>query len=123
MKNRVILYLLLFCVSIFFINGCSSKLPPNEDISKAKISLMKAKESDADTLATDQFESAKNYFKQIQLYMDKKDFDKAKYMAQKAYIEAKLAYKKAENAKAKKDVDLLSGEVKTIKKDFATLSE
>jgi hypothetical protein len=117
---QFVLYLGLF----FSIFGCSSKIaPPLKDISNAKMALSNAKDVDAMTLAPKSFELAQKHYKDMKLFMDKKDYKRAGFCAQKAHIKAKLAYSKAKKVKVQKRVDKLSGEVNTIKKEFTTISE
>ncbi len=115
--------IIVFGLIVFFINGCAKKIPPLLEIQNAKIALAKAKEADAAKLSPDSFESAKKHFKEIKSYMDREKFEDAKYLAQKAMIEAKLSQSKAQNAKIQKEVDKLGGEVNIIKKEFTVISE
>ncbi len=123
MKNDIRYLLMLFGLMVFIISGCAKKVPPLLDIQNAKIALEKAKDADAPKLASDSFKLARKYYEDIKTHMDEKDFKKAKYSAQKALIEARLSQSRAENAKVQKQIDKLSGEVSTIKKEFATILE
>ncbi len=123
MKIKIVL--LIGSFGLFFsLNGCAAKMPPPlEDISNAKIALAQAQDADAASLATKSFELAQSHYKEVKAFMDKKAHKEAKYAAQKAIIEAKLAYSKAQKAKVQKKVDTLNAEVNTIKKEFTTISE
>ena len=118
MRNIVV-----FGLIVFFISGCAKKNPPLLEIQNAKIALVKAKEADASKLSSDSFDSAKKHYKEIKGYMDKEEFEDAKYSAQKALIEARLSQSRAKNAKVQKEIDKLNGEVNTIKKEFTVISE
>lgn len=123
MKIKIVLFMFSFGL-IFSLSGCAAKMPPPlEDISNAKIALAHAKDADAASLAPKSFELAQSHYKEVIFFMEKKAHKEAKYAAQKASIEAKLAYSKAEKAKVQKNVDTLNAEVNTIKKVFTTISE
>jgi len=123
MKNKIVLF--LHFLGIFFISyGCSAKMPPPlKDISSAKIALANAKDADAASLSPKTFMLAQKHYADVKLYMHNKEYLRAKYAAQKAFIEAKLATKKAEKAKVKKRVEVLNAEVNRIKKEFTSISE
>jgi hypothetical protein len=123
MKNKIVLLILSW--SLFFsVGGCSAKMPPPlKDISNAKMSLAKARDANAQVLAKKSFKLAVGHYKKIKVFMEKQKFKKAKYAAQKAQILANLAYAKAEKMKVKERVDMLNGEVNTIKKEFTTISQ
>lgn len=123
MGSRVKFVFVAFAPMVFFISGCAKKLPPLEDIQDAKIALVKAKDADALELANRSFELAKKHYEDIKVYMSENDYEKAKYSAQKAFIEAKLSQNIAQNAKIEKKIDKLSGEVSILKKEFTTISE
>jgi hypothetical protein len=114
--------IILLC-GLFF-SGCASKVPPPlKDISNAKIALSNASEAGAAKFAPKSFTMARRYYKQMRFYMDKKLYQQAKYAAQKAHIQAKLAYTKTQKQKVKKDVDTLATEVNSIQKEFTTISQ
>ncbi len=121
MKNRTIMSVSLL-VGFFFV-ACSSKNPPLQDISDAKMAILDAKSADAKTLAPKMFKNSVEKYKIMQEFMKKEKFVEAKYAAQKAYIQAKLANLLSKNAKTKKSVDDLKSEINIIKKDFATISK
>jgi hypothetical protein len=123
MKNKIVLFLVTITV-IFFFKGCASKVPPPlKDISNAKIALANAKEANAEKLAPKTFYKAQKFYKQIAVFMKNKAYKEAKYSAEKSYIQAKLAYKKAQNLKIQKKIDQLNGEVNRIKNEFTTISK
>ncbi len=121
MKNRTLL--LFFGTLAFLFLGCSSKNPPLQDISDAKMAILDAKSADAKTLAPKMFKNSVEKYQIMQEFMKKEKFVEAKYAAQKAYIQAKLANLLSKNAKTKKSVDDLKSEINIIKKDFATISK
>ncbi len=121
MKNSAVLSCI--AVGILMLGGCAAKKPPLEDISNAKIALLKAKDADAKRLSPKTFALAQEQFQQSKISMDNKAYEEARQAAQKAYITAKLAEKKAQNAKAQMEVDKLSSEVKTLQKEFMTIKE
>jgi len=123
MKIKIILFVLTLGL-IFSFSGCAAKMPPPlEDISNAKIALAHAQDAEAASLAPKSFDLAQKHYKDVKVYMDQKAHKEAKRSAQKASIEAILAYVKAQKAKVQKKVDTLNAEVNTINKDFTTISE
>ncbi len=123
MRSKIVLFVLFLGV-FFTFNGCSAKMPPPlKDISNAKIALANAKDADAASLAPKSFKLALRHYEEVKLFMDNKEYKRAKYAAQKAHIEAKLAGALAQKAKVQKRVDILNAEVNTIKKEFTPISE
>jgi hypothetical protein len=85
--------------------GCSQKMaPPLKDISNAKIALANASEAGAERFAPIAFNRAKEHFNNMRVYMDKQEYKKAKYEAQKAHVVARLAYTKTQKAKVEKNL-------------------
>ena len=123
MRIKIVQFVLPLAL-FFGLVGCAAKVPPPlKDISNAKIALAHAKDAQAQTLAPKSFKLAISHYEDMKLFMEKKEYKKAKYAAQKAHIEAKLAFVKAEKAQVQKRVDALNGEVNTLKKEFTTISQ
>ena len=111
MRVKIIQFILFYALFHSMI-GCSAKVaPPLKDITNAKMALANAKDADAQNLAPQSFKLAQKHYEDLKSFMDKKEYKKAKYSAQKAYIKAKLAHTKANKAKIKKRVDKLSADV------------
>ncbi|MCH9812485.1 MAG: DUF4398 domain-containing protein [Epsilonproteobacteria bacterium] len=121
MNDRVLHLFFVLIIAVLALNGCASKQPPLEDISNAKIALLKAKDAEAGVLSPNTFALAKKQFSVSKTHMDKEEYEEAKYAAQKAYMSAKLATQKAKNAKVQKQVDQLNDEVNSIKQEFTTI--
>lgn len=121
MENRI--FLLSLGTLMFVFLGCASKNPPLQDISDAKMAILDAKDAGAKTLAADMFKNAEQKYQNMQKLMQEEKYIDAKYAAQKAYIQAKLANTLSKNVKTQQEVDELMSEIRVIKKDFAILSK
>ena len=106
-----------------FAAGCASATPPVQDIKIAKMALLNATEAETDTEAKRYYAKAKAYLLQAQTMMKKKKYDEAKYFAQKATAEARVAKIKATNAVLLQKVDALDTELKKLKHEFVTIEE
>ncbi len=123
MKVKIVTTMLLLLTTIPFITGCSTKKPPAQDLSIAKMAVLEATGDTGSDEATHFLEKSKAELIKAQKLMKKKSYVKAQRMAQKATADARLAKIKAKNALLKKEVDKLDLELKRVKKDFVTIQE
>ncbi len=106
-----------------FAGGCASSTPPVQDMTNAKMALLNAQEAQENEAAKSYYERAKNYYDQAQKEMEKKEYDKARFLAQKAIADARVAKIKASNALLQKQADDLRLELKKMQKEFVTIQE
>ena len=112
---------LLFLIAI--LGGCASSLPPVQDLRTAKMALLNAQEAEDRTEAKSYYESAQKYLEKAQKKMQEKSYDEARFFAQKATADARVAKIKASNAILQQKVDALDLELKKLKHEFVTIDD
>ncbi len=120
LKTNIVLGLLFFTL---FLGGCAGSTPPVQDLKTAKMALVNAQEAAESAEAKSYYESAEKYLKEAQKMMQEKSYDEARYLAQKATADARVAKIKATNALLQKKVDALDLELKKLKQDFVTIDD
>ncbi len=109
-------------LTILFV-GCANSAAPLEDIQRAKMALLDAQNAKENKIAGDYFKKAQNELSLALEKMKEKSYDEAKFLAQKATADARVAKIKATNFELKKEIDKLDLELKRVKKDFVTIDE
>ncbi len=120
LKTNIALGLLFFTL---LLEGCAGSTPPVQDLKTAKMALVNAQEASESVKAKSYYESAETYFKKAQQKMQEKSYDEARYLAQKATADARVAKIKATNELLQKKVDALDLELKKLKQDFVTIDD
>jgi septal ring factor EnvC (AmiA/AmiB activator) len=103
--------------------GCAGSTPPVQDIKIAKMALIDAEEAKESPKAVDYFNRAQDALKAAQEKMAKKEYEAAKFLAQKATADARLAKIKAQNSQLEEQIDALEAELKKIREEFTTIDE
>ncbi len=103
--------------------GCTSTKPPLQDLSIAKMAVVDMGDIKDDAQAQMYFKKAQDELVQAQKMMQDKEYEDAKFLAQKATADARVAKIKASNAKLIMQINILDIEVKKIKQDFITIDE
>lgn len=103
--------------------GCSTKVPPTNDISNAKMALVKAESTDAKTHAPDDLVRIKVKYQNLQRLMQEERYEEAKFLAQEIQADARVLEKKSQRVMVERRVKKLSGEINTINKDFTSVKE
>ncbi len=119
-KTNFILGLLLFAGVL---GGCASSTPPVQDLKTAKMALLNAQEAQESQDAKAYYERAKMYLEKAQQKMKEKSYDEARFLAQKATADARVAKIKASNALLQQQVDTLELELRKLRKEFVTIEE
>ena len=116
--------LFLVTVSILLLlAGCSTKTPPNTDISNAKMALVKAESKDAKLYVPDDLVRIKVKYQNLQKLMHEERYEEAKFLAQEIQADARLLQMKSERIMIEKRVKKLQGEINLINKDFTSIKE
>ena len=116
-------YSLFLAVMILVYSGCAETTPPLQDMKIAKMALLNADEAQESTEASRYFKLAQNALIKAQQKMQEKRYDEARYLAQKATADARLAKIKAENEALQHEVEKLEGELRRLQGTFATIEK
>jgi len=108
---------------LFWTAGCAHTPPPVADMTNAKMALLNAENAKESRLAKSYYERATEHFEKARREMKAKNYEAAKYEAQKAIADARVAKIKATNEALQKQVDALRAEIRKLEKDFVTIEE
>ncbi len=100
------------------IAGCSTMEPPRNDLSQARTFIDAAKQDEADRYAAVTLNRAKDRLDLAQTAMDKEDYLRAKYLAEEAMVEAKLASSQAQTEKMKNALNEVNQSLESMNKEI-----
>jgi hypothetical protein len=105
--------------SLVFVFGCASKgVSPIENITNAETAIEVAKESNATIHAPLELRLAEEKLSAAQTAFEDGEFDKARFLADEALMDAQFAEAKSLSEKAKKRVEEVRGNVETLRKEL-----
>lgn len=116
-------YGLFLAAMVVICSGCAGSTPPLQDMKIAKMALLNADEAQESTEASRYFKLARKELIEAQQKMQEKRYDEARYLAQKATADARLAKIKAENEALRHEVEKLEGELRRLQGTFATIEK
>lgn len=87
---------LVLCVTL----GCASVPPPTEQMAVTKLAITNAMEAGSAEFAAEDLRNAQEKMSQANLAMSREDYPKARWLAEQAQTDARLAEKKSQAAKA-----------------------
>ena len=108
---------------MFWGSGCAHTPPPVADMTNAKMALLNAENAKESSAAKNYYDQAVKHFEKARREMKAKNYETAKYEAQKAIADARVAKIKASNEALQKEVDALRAEIRKLEKDFVTIEE
>lgn len=119
--NGKIFYTALYSavISLLFVFGCASKgIPPIENISNAETAIEVAKESNATTYAPLELRLAEEKISAAQTAFENEEFDKARFLADEAMMDAQLAGATSLSKKAKLKAQETLESVNTLRREL-----
>jgi hypothetical protein len=85
-----------------FISACASVPPPTDQMAVSKVAIANAVSAGGSEYAPDDLRHAQDKMDLANKAMQKEDYDVARRLAEEAQVDARLAEKKAQAAKAQK---------------------
>ena len=102
--------------------GCSTMEPPKAEISKARSYIDAAEQDEADRYAAIALNRAKDRMSQAQEAMDREDFEQAKFLAEKALVDARLASATAQTEKMREALEEVNSGLKSLNSELESES-
>lgn len=98
--------------------GCASAPKPTEQIAVSNSAITSAVRAGGGEHAPVEMKSAQDKMAQANRAMDKEDYEDARGFAEQAQVDATLAEKKAESAKARKAAIALSDDIRVLREEI-----
>lgn len=105
-------------VSALFLIGCASTPPPTGQMAVSKSALANAMSAGGSEYAAVEMKSAQDKLDRANRAMEKKEFEDARWLAEQAQVDARLAEKKAHSAKAQKAVAMMQDDIRVLREEI-----
>jgi hypothetical protein len=99
--------------------GCAATKPPTAKLSTAEVAVKKAEESDAGQHAPLELRVAREKLDKARRAMDDEEYDRARRLADEAFVDAQLAEARARSAKAKQAASAVRKSVEALRSEAA----
>lgn len=99
--------------------GCASTTPaPTEQIAVSKSAIANAVSAGGSEYASVEMKSAQDKMDRANRAMDKKDYENARWLAEEAQADARLAEKLAHSAKAQKAASVIQEDIRVLREEI-----
>jgi hypothetical protein len=98
--------------------GCASAPPPTEQIAVSKSAIDNALSAGGSEYAPVEMKSAQEKLDRARRAMAKDDNEDARWLAEQAQADARLAEKKAQSAKAKKSASVMQEDIRVLRDEL-----
>ena len=105
-------------VSALFLIGCANIPPPTGQMAVSKSALANAMSAGGSEYAAVEMKSAQDKLDRANRAMEKKEFEDARWLAEQAQVDARLAEKKAHSAKAQKAVAMMQDDIRVLREEI-----
>ena len=105
------------CVAIV-VAGCASVPPPTEQMAVSKLAIANAVSAGGSEYAAVEMRSAQEKMDRANRAMAKEDYENARWLAEQAQADARLAEKKAESAKAQKAANVMQEDIRVLREEI-----
>ena len=98
--------------------GCASVPPPTEQMAVSKLAIANAVSAGGSEYAAVEMRSAQEKMDRANRAMAKEDYENARWLAEQAQADARLAEKKAESAKAQKAANVMQEDIRVLREEI-----
>src|ERR1700674_301190 len=105
------------------IAGCGSIPPPTEQLAVSRAALASAVSAGGNEYAPVEMRTAQEKMDRANRAMDKEDYENARWLAEEAQAEARLAEKKAQSAKAQKAAGVMQDDIRALREEIERKSK
>jgi hypothetical protein len=103
--------------------GCSSTPPPKEQMAVSKSAIANAVAAGGAEYAPIEMRAAQDKMDRATRAMEKEDYDSARWLAEQAQADARLAEKMAESAKARKSAAVMQDDIRVLREEIERKSK
>ena len=100
------------------IAGCAGTAPPKEQMAVSKSAIANAVSAGGSEFAPIEMKTAQDKMDRAQRAMDKEDYENARWLAEQAQADARLAEKKAQSAKAQKAAVVMQDDIRVLREEI-----
>jgi hypothetical protein len=100
------------------IGGCASVPAPTEQMAVSKSAIANAASAGGGEYASVEMRSAQDKMDRANVAMKKEDYEAARWLAEEAQVDARLAEKKAQSAKAQKAALVMSDDIRVLREEI-----
>ncbi len=100
------------------LGGCASVPAPTDQIAVSKSAIANAASAGGGEYAPMEMRSAQDKMDRAQAAMRKEDYEAARWLAEEAQVDARLAEKKADSAKARKAALAMSDDIRVLRDEI-----
>ena len=100
------------------IAGCASIPPPTEQMAVSKAAVANAVSAGGSEYAPVEMRTAQEKMDRANRAMDKEDYENARWLAEEAQADARLAEKKAQSAKAQKAANVMQDDLRVLREEI-----
>lgn len=105
------------CAAIV-IAGCASIPPPTEQMAVSKSALANAVSAGGSEYASVEMRTAQEKMERANRAMEREDYINARWLAEEAQADARLAEKKAHSAKAQKAASVMQDDIRVLREEI-----
>lgn len=105
------------CAAVI-IAGCASIPPPTEQMAVSKSALANAVSAGGTEYAPVEMRTAQEKMDRANRAMDKEEYENARWLAEEAQADARLAEKKAQSAKAQKAASVMQDDIRVLREEI-----
>ena len=98
--------------------GCASTPKPTEQIAVSKSAIANAVSAGGSEYAPVEMKTAQDKMDRANRAMEKQDYENARWLAEEAQADARLAEKKADSAKARKAAIAMSDDIRVLREEI-----
>jgi hypothetical protein len=123
MKTLQFFLLIPVLVIIFLLSACSSVGKPVEKLANAETAVMQARQSNAITYAPLELKLAEDKLKQAKDLINEDEYEKAVLLLDEAYMDARLAYERAQSIQAKNQAKELNESINALRQEIERMNK
>ena len=105
------------CLAVV-IAGCASVPPPTEQMAVSKAALANAVSAGGNEYAPVEMRTAQEKMDRANRAMEREDYENARWLAEEAQADARLAEKKAQSAKAEKAASAMQDAIRVLREEI-----
>ena len=104
--------------TVVAIAGCASIPPPTEQMAVSKSAIANAVSAGGSEYAPVEMRAAQEKMDRARRAMEKEDYENARWLAEEAQADARLAEKKAQSAKAQKAALVMQDDIRVLREEI-----
>jgi len=110
--------LLAIAAASLAVAGCASVPAPTEQMAVSKSAIANAASAGGGEYASIEMRSAQDKMDRANAALAKEDFESARWLAEEAQVDAKLAEKRAQSAKARKAALVMNEDLRVLREEI-----